>query len=154
SACSRVPLHTNRIGQRRTAFLPAARPQGFLPQIFMKPIVILLLLCLAVSWVSPAGAETLYVSPNGNDAWTGALPQPTAARTDGPLASLAGARDAVRKRKAQGEPTRVLFATGTYRLTEPVVFGPEDSGTAQAPISYEAAPEAKPVFSGGQEIGG
>ncbi|HZP85057.1 MAG TPA: right-handed parallel beta-helix repeat-containing protein [Chthonomonadaceae bacterium] len=120
----------------------------------MKIILFLLLLGFAARSGSSAGAETLYVSPEGNDAWTGALPRPNAAHTDGPLASLAGARDAVRRRKARGEPVRVLFATGTYRLTEPVVFGPEDSGTAQAPISYEAAPGAKPVFSGGREIGG
>ncbi|HOS94813.1 MAG TPA: right-handed parallel beta-helix repeat-containing protein, partial [Armatimonadota bacterium] len=35
-----------------------------------------------------------------------------------------------------------------------IVFGPEDSGTAECPITYEAAPGAKPVFTGGVRITG
>ncbi len=38
-----------------------------------------------------------YVAVNGGDRWSGRLPEPNAARTDGPLATLAGARDAVRR---------------------------------------------------------
>lgn len=99
----------------------------------------------------------LYVAPEGNDQWSGRLARPNADRTDGPLASLQGARDAVRRLKAEGplqEPVRVLVAGGTYALTEPLVFSPEDSGTAECPISYEAAPGARPVFSGGRTITG
>lgn len=102
-------------------------------------------------------AATLYVAPNGRDNWSGQLARPNAARTDGPLASLRGARDAVRKLKAAGpltQPVRVLFASGTYRLTEPIVFGAEDSGTAECPIVYEAAPGATPIFHGGRRIRG
>ncbi|MCS6831427.1 MAG: hypothetical protein NZ749_12400 [bacterium] len=99
----------------------------------------------------------LYVSPNGNDSWSGRQPRPNASRTDGPLASLKGARDAVRRLKASGQlrtPVHVRFASGSYPLTEPVVFTPEDSGTAQSPIIYEAAPNAKPVLEGGRRIRG
>lgn len=102
-------------------------------------------------------AETLHVSPAGNDNWSGKLPQPNAEGTDGPLASLAGARDAVRKLKAAGtptEPVRVLFADGTYPLTEPVTFEPADSGTDRAPVYYQAADGARPTFSGGYRIKG
>ena len=102
-------------------------------------------------------AVTLYVAPDGNDQWSGRLARPNRERTDGPLASLQGARDAVRRLKAQGpltEPVRVLVAEGTYSLSEPVVFTPEDSGTEKCPIIYEAAPEARPVFSGGRVIAG
>jgi hypothetical protein len=97
----------------------------------------------------PAGAATLYVAPNGNDAGPG-----TRAR---PLASLQGARDAVRRLKARGpltEPMRVQFAAGRYSMEQPVVFGLEDGGTAEAPVIYEAAPGAKPVFTGGRRITG
>jgi len=115
-----------------------------------------------VLWILIGGtpmsdALTLYVAPDGNDAWTGTRARPNAARTDGPLASLAGARDTIRRLKARGPltgPTHVRIAAGTYALTEPVVFGPEDGGTAQAPIVYEAAPRATPVFHGGRRIGG
>jgi len=108
----------------------------------------------------PASAPqpiVLYVAPGGNDAWSGRLAKPNAARTDGPLASLAGARDAIRRLKKRGglkQPVRVLFADGTYFITEPVVFTPEDSGTAETPIVYQAAEGAKPVFHGGRVIRG
>ncbi|MCA9047142.1 MAG: right-handed parallel beta-helix repeat-containing protein [Planctomycetaceae bacterium] len=102
-------------------------------------------------------AETLYVAPGGNDQWSGALDRPNAGRTDGPLASLAGARDAARKRIGEGqlnEALTVVVAAGTYRHAEPVVFEPEDSGTANAPIIFRAADDARPVFSGGRVISG
>lgn len=89
---------------------------------------------------------------------------------DGPVKSLAGARDAVRALKAKGplmEPVRVVFAGGYYPLEEAVPFTPQDSGTAQAPISYEAAqgrvtraitnrvsPSAAVIFEGGRKITG
>jgi hypothetical protein len=104
---------------------------------------------------SPAADPiTLHVSPAGNDSWSGRSAIPTADRSDGPLASLAGARDAVRKARTPGTAIRVRFADGVYPLTGPVEFSPADSGTADAPVCYEAAPGARPVFSGGRLIRG
>ena len=42
----------------------------------------------------------LFVAPDGNDSWSGQIETPKSDRTDGPLATLAGARNAVRKLKA------------------------------------------------------
>lgn len=107
---------------------------------------------------APAWAETtFYVSPKGNDAWSGRLAEPNAARTDGPVASLARAREVVRAHKGGGlpaEPIRVLFRGGTYPQTAAVVFGPSDSGAPQRPITYAAYPGERPVLSGGREIRG
>ncbi len=102
-----------------------------------------------------AGLE-IHVAPGGNDAWSGRAAIPSADRKDGPVATLAGARDAVRRARAQGHagPVRVVVADGAYALAEPLVLGPEDGGTAQAPVRYEAAPGARPVFSGGRRIKG
>ena len=75
----------------------------------------------------------------------------------GELPSLTAARDAIRARKAQGalaEDVHVVIAEGTYALTEPVVFEPQDGGTAEHPISYGAAPGAHPLFTGGKKIAG
>lgn len=104
-----------------------------------------------------SGTVVLHVAPGGSDAWSGGLAAPDTGRTDGPLASLAGARDALRKLRAGGGltgPARVMVAAGNYTLGGPVEFFPEDSGTAEAPVSYEAAPGAMPVFSGGRTIAG
>ncbi len=75
----------------------------------------------------------------------------------GPIGTLTAARDAVRALKEQGplaEPVRIVVADGTYELREPLVLTPADGGTEKSPISYEAAPGAAPVFSGGRAITG
>ena len=111
----------------------------------------------AITWAMPAWGATLYVSPAGNDAWSGALQTPNAARTDGPLATLPAARDAIRKRKAGAglaEPVQVVLADGVYELAETFVLTPEDSGTERCPITYAAAPGAKPIVTGGRPITG
>ena len=103
--------------------------------------------------VQAVGAVTLHVSPAGRDTWSGKLAKPNKSGTDGPLASLRGARDAVRALRRQGggspQPMHVVFADGVYPVTEPVVFTPEDSG-----VTYEAAKRAKPVLMGGRRITG
>jgi hypothetical protein len=117
----------------------------------------LLLMSRLAAPAQPGDSLTLHVSPSGNDAWSGQPARPNAGSTDGPLASLAGARDRVRKLKAGGpltKPVRIQFADGVYPLATPVDFAPEDSGKATTPIIYEAAPGAKPLFTGGRVISG
>jgi hypothetical protein len=70
---------------------------------------------------------------------------------------LQAARDSVRKLKAAGplkEAVRIEIADGEYALTEPLVFEAQDSGTAEFPITYAAAPGARPLFTGGRKITG
>ena len=120
--------------------------------VLQRLFIIGLLFFAIQSW-----AATRYVSTDGKDIWSGTLSSPSPDGTDGPLASLAGARDAIRKLKAASplvEPVTVLIADGVYALEEPVAFTPEDSGTATCPITYMAAPDSKPVFSGGRVISG
>ncbi len=102
-------------------------------------------------------ALTVYVSPNGNDAWSGQLAQPNAAKTDGPVATLERARDIIRESRIGGvlrEPARVVVADGAYTMTTPFILAPQDSGSARSSIVYEAAPGARPVFTGGRRITG
>ncbi len=102
-------------------------------------------------------AVTFHVATDGNDAWSGRQARPNAQKSDGPLATLAGARNAIRRLKAQGplaEPVQVLVAAGVYPLKETLVFEPQDSGTATTPIVYRAAEGARPVLSGGRAITG
>ena len=110
------------------------------------------LLLLSSATSLPANVM-LYVAANGNDAWSGKLASPSADGSDGPLATLAGARDVIRRLKPRQAVT-VKVADGVYSLAETLVFEPRDSGTADAPIVYEAAEAAHPVFSGGRRIQG
>ncbi|MBU0608224.1 MAG: right-handed parallel beta-helix repeat-containing protein, partial [Armatimonadetes bacterium] len=77
-----------------------------------------------------AAPVTLYVSPQGNDAWSGGLAAPNAAGTDGPFASLTRARDEVRKLRGAG-PATVQVRGGIYPLAATLSLTAEDSGTAQ-----------------------
>lgn len=99
----------------------------------------------------------INIAPNGNDSWSGQRPRPNAALTDGPLATLTGARDRIRDLKQRGAlsgPVRVRIADGNYPLTAALELSPEDTGSAQSPITYEATSRARPVFSGGRIIHG
>ncbi|MBM3188548.1 MAG: right-handed parallel beta-helix repeat-containing protein [Chloroflexi bacterium] len=96
-----------------------------------------------------------YVSTQGNDAWSGRLPEPNAEGSDGPFASVARARAAIRALPAKervAHPITILIRGGTYYLPETLVFTPEDSGTFACPITYEAYPGEEPVLSGGRPI--
>jgi hypothetical protein len=96
-----------------------------------------------------------YVAVNGNDQWSGTLPVANVGATDGPFASLARARDAVRDlKKRQSADIVVLVREGAYRLNETVVFGLEDSGVGDSTVTYGAYPGETPVFSSGREITG
>ena len=97
---------------------------------------------------------TLHVCPRGDDRHTGRAAETNANSKDGPLATLAGARDAVRALRTESghadTPVTVLIHGGTYPLAEPVTFTDADSG----PTTYAAAPGETPVFDGGVEVTG
>ena len=104
-----------------------------------------LLLMMPFSFVS---ASELFVAPGGNDANPGTRAQP--------FASLQKARDVIRTARAGGkiaESWTVHIDAGTYELTAPIVFEPEDSGTTEYPVRYVGVAE-KTIFSGGKRIAG
>lgn len=93
-------------------------------------------------------AHVVHVAVDGNDRAAGTA--------EDPLATLGAARDAVRALKTRGldGPVEVVVHEGTYFLREPLVLGPEDSGTAECPIRYRAAQGERVVLSGGVPISG
>ena len=92
--------------------------------------------------------ETLeyFVSTNGNDASSGGNATP--------FATLARARDAVRGAKVTHPHARIRVTVhgGAYYLPSTLVFTPEDSGTPDAPIVWQAAPGEAVLLSGGRKI--
>ncbi len=103
-------------------------------------------------------AQDFYVSPEGNDRWSGRLAAPNAEKTDGPFASLARAQQAVRELRNQqpdrDRPIVVAIRGGRYFLSEPLRFGPEDSGTEKSPTIYRAHENERPIISGGVSLRG
>lgn len=103
---------------------------------------------LLLTPVLAAAGTVLHVSPAGDDANPGT--------EERPFATPRRAQSAVRELTRAGlrEPVTVRLAGGTYELSEPLVFGPEDGGTAEFPVTYLAAPGEGPVLSGGRRIAG
>lgn len=86
-----------------------------------------------------------HLSPEGNDANDGLS-------TSSAWATFAGARDTLRKLRADGRLTgqaRVSVENGTYRLSKTINFDPQDSHT-----TFAAAVGASPVIDGGRELSG
>ncbi len=91
-----------------------------------------------------------YVSPDGNDNWSGTLAAPNKDKTDGPFPTIKRAKTAVRKLKSKiykpkekaidkrykgsphkygkGKDILVLIRNGSYRLDNTLVFTSVDGG--------------------------
>lgn len=97
----------------------------------------------------------LYVSTAGNDEWSGLAAEP--ADDDGPFASLVRARDELRRLRAAGElpaGATVHIRAGTYTLTEPLALGPEDAGSAEAPVVFRGYEGERPRLVGALPVSG
>ena len=118
-----------------------------LPRISIIAASMLLPVCLLLADpLAAAPPADFVVSPTGDDGNPG-----TAAK---PFATVGRARDAVRAKIAKGMKAdiTVRLRGGTYRITEPIVFGPNDSGTEKHSITYAAWPGERPVISGAKVI--
>ena len=96
-----------------------------------------------------------YVSQAGNDLWSGRLPDPKGTWADGPFRTLERARDASRELRHDGAvsgPIRIALRGGVYRLAVPIELTAADSGTAEAPLIWEAYRGERVVLSGGVEV--
>jgi len=87
----------------------------------------------------------VYVATDGNDSNTGTKTEP--------FATITHARDVVRQvKKRISEPITVHVCGGTYYLSEPIVFTPEDSGTKETPVTYTAYENEKVTISGAVKL--
>ncbi|MBL8995279.1 MAG: LamG domain-containing protein, partial [Spirochaetia bacterium] len=98
-----------------------------------------------------------YVSTQGNDQWTGRFAEPNADKTDGPLATPAGAQEmirAVKEKNGFSGPVTVTFRGGVYPIQDPLQFTAADSGTKTAPVRYQSHTGEAVVISGGKKVSG
>lgn len=96
------------------------------------------------------GAD-IWVSPTGSDQNTGSREEP--------LQSIGFAQRKARELRRLSDPSvkggiRIHLMSGTYFLDEPLLFRPEDSGTAENPTVIESVPGENPVISGGISVKG
>jgi len=107
-----------------------------------------------VGLTGTGGAAAFYVSPSGNDAWSGTLPASNSDSTDGPFKTFDHARSIVQGLNKTGlSQVVVQFRGGTYFLPATENFTSADSGTAITPIIYENYPgDSPPIVSGGMQV--
>ncbi len=115
------------------------------------PALVLLGVLLLATRTPGAEGVAFYVSPAGDDAWSGGLPAASPDRADGPFRSLERARDAARE-VPDTTPVRILLREGIHRRTTPLLLGPEDSGTAAGPRTWAAQDGEHAAISGGTEL--
>lgn len=93
----------------------------------------------------------IYMSPNGKDIWSGRYPKPLPDGSDGPLQSFYGVKEHLTDLKNHGGlpcSVNVNLREGVYRLHEPIILQPRDSGN----ITITAYEGEKVIFSGGRRI--
>jgi hypothetical protein len=102
----------------------------------------------------PDASAIFYVSPEGDDAWSGKTPERKG--QNGPFLTIQRARDAVRALPKAGRrgPVRVRIRGGIYALEKTLTFAPEDSGTEASPVIYEAYENEQPIICGGRRLTG
>jgi hypothetical protein len=135
----------------------AAYPKGATDPVPTEPLhrllapMLLAGACLTTSAI--AAPLAFHVSPSGRDAWSGLVPAPTPAGTDGPFATIERARDAVRGLRAEGrlaaEGAEVIVHAGTYG---PLALTSDDSGTPDGRIVFRAAKGDEVRLSGGHTV--
>ncbi|MCA1903107.1 MAG: right-handed parallel beta-helix repeat-containing protein [Candidatus Hydrogenedens sp.] len=99
----------------------------------------------------------LFVSPQGNDAWSGSIPEVNESKTDGPLGSIQAVLDKVKRIRNSENGDKVIHVFlrgGSYLLNEPIQITPEHSGKEKAPTIFESYQGEKPIISGGKKISG
>ena len=99
----------------------------------------------------------MYVSPIGNDTWSGKLMQPNLDRTDGPFATLSGARDAIRILKEMKKLPKgnviVEIQEGVYELPGTFELDSIDGGNdSHSRIIYRGQKGSEVRLSGGKNL--
>jgi hypothetical protein len=121
-------------------------------------LVVLLSLFAGLSSFSQTGKSLFYVSPVGNDSWSGTLAQPNSGRSDGPFATFERARNAVRDLRNEGRTPEkgitVAVRAGTYHLAKPFRLSSEDSGTEAQPVHWRSYNNEEVILSGSVPVGG
>src|SRR5688572_2288625 len=112
-------------------------------------------LLLVLAGVHVAGALTIYVAPDGNDAWSGRGEKRDG--TNGPKATITAALETTRvARRAQAAvdgatalPVEIRLRNGRYQLKNTLTITP-----AEANLTMAAYANERPVVSGGMPVTG
>ena len=115
---------------------------------FITVCFFLLLAWAPAILAEPNQVADFYVATSGNDSNPGTVAAP--------FASIERAQQAVRERIITGLSTNIIVVIhrGVYKITKPLKFTPQDSGTLQYSITYTTLTNENVLISGGREITG
>jgi len=128
-------------------------------RISMRIKTLLFSALVLLSCSTPRLAEhAFFVSPLGNDEWSGRSASTNGDKTDGPFLTLERARQAVRDFiAADGIPAggvTVYLRGGEYRLERSLLFEEADSGTPASPILWRSFPKESARITGAKPLAG
>ncbi|MCF8369918.1 MAG: right-handed parallel beta-helix repeat-containing protein [Bacteroidales bacterium] len=98
----------------------------------------------------------IYISPDGNDTWSGLVKTTNSGKTDGPLATIEKAKEKVREFIKKGqipeESVQVYLREGIYRIKKSIVFSSADSDLDGKSVIWSAYPGENVRLIGGSVI--
>ncbi len=106
---------------------------------------------LSITLTVQAAPPVFYVAPNGNDTWSGTLPESNG--TDGPFATLHRAQQALRA-AGLSEGGTVYVREGVYCLAEPLVLEAADSGAFTKEVLWQSYRQETVRIIGGKKLEG
>ncbi len=111
-------------------------------------------ICTLLIFVLACHAQEViyYVSPQGNNSWSGKIAAPNRDHSDGPFRTPERALLAIKKKKS--EKMMVYFCQGIYNLESTIGFLPDHGGTADYPVIWAAFSDEHPVFTGAKPLHG
>lgn len=135
---------------------PEESPEGKGMTIHIPLLALVLSLAQCTVTFGEEHSADLFVSPVGNDQWSGRLQAPNAEKSDGPFASWERARDEIRSwkltEKIPSHGVIVEVHPGTYSRADALTFNDSDSGSADRPHVWRAEPGAEVRIVGGVEL--
>lgn len=123
-----------------------------------SPIFQLLTGLILLTANAALATRVLFVSPDGNDSWSGQLAIASADGSDGPFSSLAAAQSMARGWIADATRPRediiINLREGVYPLSKTLELGSADAGIGPAPVVWQAYPGEIVLLHGGTELNG
>lgn len=125
----------------------------------MKQILSLTLVLLSgVLFLQAQKTMNLYVSPDGNDFWSGRLPVANKEKNDGPFRTLERANESIagmsEAGKLPGIKVQLQIRKGTYEITKPLKLIGTDNEKQPASILWTNYKQEKVVLIGGKALKG